>query len=87
MKALYFIKFKVGFIKKHTCPEQPRQIETHGQKKFVLKSADFNKRTRNFIVARKSTTFTEQSLVNRPLTNINDNDSGQIASMTMTVVL
>ncbi len=40
LKALNDIKSEVGFIKKHSCPEQPKQPETQGPQKFAQKIAE-----------------------------------------------
>jgi hypothetical protein len=86
LKSLFDLKSEVGFIKKHIVPEQPRQTETQAPKKFVNKGAESNKRTVNFAgVARESTTFRPKSLVDRPLTTIDDN-SEESAFMAMTDV-
>ena len=66
---------------------EPKQTETKAPKRFGNKGAESNKRTTNFAgVAREATTFTPRSLVDRPLTTIDDNDSEQTAFMTMSVV-
>ena len=59
---------------------------TQGPKKFGNQGAKFNKRNVNFAgVAREMSTFTPKSLVDRPLTTIDVNESDQTAFMTMTV--
>ena len=67
-------------------PDQPRQTETQAPKKFGNNGAESNKRAPNFAgVARALSTFTPKSLVDRPMTTIDDDDSDQTALMTMTV--
>ncbi len=69
LKYLNDLKSEVGFIKKHVVPDQPRQTETQGQKKFGQKGAEPTKRTTSFAgMARESTTFTPKSLVDCLLT-------------------
>ncbi len=83
LKSLNDLKSEVGFIKKHVVPDQPRQTETQAPKKFGNKGTASTKRTVNFAgVARESTTFIPRSLVDRPLTTIDDN-SEQTAFMAM----
>ena len=85
LKTLYDLKSDMGFIKKHISSE-PKQTETQAPKRFGNKGTESNKRTANFAgVARETTTFTPRSLVDRPLTTIDDNDSEQTAFMTMSV--
>ena len=87
LKSLNDLKSEVGFIKKHVVPYQPRQTKNQFPKKVVHKGAESTKRTVDFAgVALESITFTPRSLVDRPLTNIDDNDSGQTAFMAMPVV-
>ena len=83
---LYDLKSDMGFIKKHIV-SKPKQTETQAPRRFGNKGAESNKHTTEFAgVAREATTFTPRSLVDRPLTTIDDNDSEQTAFMTMAVV-
>ena len=85
LKTIYDLKSDIGIIKKHMVSE-PKQTETQAQKRFCNKGAESNKRTTNCaVVAREVTTFTPKSLVDRPMTTIDDNDSEQTAFMTMEV--
>ena len=87
LKALNDIKSEGGIIKKHACiPETPKQNETPAPRKFTPRSTDPTKRTNFAGVAREATTLVPRSLVNRPLTTIdNDDEDKQTAFMSMIV--
>ncbi len=89
LKAPNDIKSEVGIIKKHACiPETPKLNGTTAPRKITPRSTDpaSAKRTNFAGVAREATTFVPRSLVNRPMTTMdNDDEDEQTAFMSMIV--
>jgi hypothetical protein len=86
LKALNNIKSEVGIIQKHACiPETPEPNETPAPLKFTPRCTDPARLTNFAGVARGATTFVPRSLVNRPMTTVDD-ETEQTAFMSMVVV-
>ena len=87
LKALNDIKSEVGIIKKHACiPETRKPNETTAPRKITPRSIDHAKRTNFAGVAQEATTFVPRSLVNSPMTTVDDDETKQTAFMSMVVV-